>query len=580
MLQRLLREVSALFHDHEDDPGTILREWARLRRFLRFWVVVGQGFLGNRCPSRASALAYSSLLAFVPLLAVVIGISTSVLKNDEVRIRGRIDDLLENLVPQLMRSTEFAGEKDKVVGYILEAIANIQSGTVGTTGTIALLMMILFMLARVEETLNDIWGVSQGRSWYARLVNYWAAISLGPILMFAAIGFSTSLRLDQTQAWLKGGSTRFDAEDIRDPRGILSPLESAADPVSRHLWTQLTPEATNRLAGPRGVPEDEAREVLALEFTRILQAGPLHDPERFAGVTLSERTQRLLGEQPRGVDLVRLNRFLLEDTYPEAVVRSGNGLPVVGSILLWLVPIVVLGSACSLFYALMPNTRVDWRSALVGGGVAGGLWHLNNTLSVLFVSGNSSIYKGLAAVPVFMVGLYLFWLLLLLGAQVAYTFQNRQQHAALREVNRVHQAGRERVALRIMAEATRAFLAGETPPSIGQLVDRIEVPGALVARILHTLQRTRLLVEVTGTTEAEIGYAPARPVDQITVASVLEALRRGEGNTLPTRNDEGKVVVEGALERVTEAERQAGGRSLMELVREFHANRRENRSSD
>ena len=39
---------------------------------------------------------------------------------------------------------------------------------------------------QAKETLNDIWGVSVSRSWYSRVVNYWATISLGPIVVFAA----------------------------------------------------------------------------------------------------------------------------------------------------------------------------------------------------------------------------------------------------------------------------------------------------------------------------------------------------------------------------------------------------------
>ena len=64
----------------------------------------------------------------------------------------------------------------------------------------------------------------------------------------------------------------------------------------------------------------------------------------------------------------------------------------------------------AVIYVLIPNTKVHWDAALVGGLVGGVLFHLNNAVSVLYVSrvvSNSKIYGSLGLVPVFMVGLYL-----------------------------------------------------------------------------------------------------------------------------------------------------------------------------
>src|SRR5690606_6635517 len=151
---------------------------------------------------------------------------------------------------------------------------------------------------------------------------------------------------------------------------------------------------------------------------------------------------------------------------------------------------------CTLFYAFMPKAKVQWRAALVGGLVAGVLWLLNNELSVYSVTQisrggnggvgginqNRAIYRSLVAGPVFMVGLYFFWALLLFGAQVSYTFQHRRSFLMARQAERVHQAGREFVALRIMIEAGRAFCTGAPPPTVDSLAERLEVPGQLITR--------------------------------------------------------------------------------------------------
>lgn len=444
MLRQLQQTARSILF--EEEPGEVAG-WSRFSRVARFWVMVGQAFVRNRCPVRATALAYSSLLAFVPLLAVVIGISTSLLKKDADKIGTWITDAVFRVAPQLKSSEEFGLKLSNLTSEINAMISNVHSGALGTTGVIALLTMILFMLARVEETLNDIWGVMRGRSWYSRLVNYWAAISLGPIIMFTAIGFTATLRLPQTEAWL--GS-----------QGVLGPF------------------------------------------------------------------------------------------------------------LVGLVQVPVLGAACALFYGLMPNTKVQWKAAAVGGLTAGFLWYLNNTLSSQFVSQvtrDKAIYGPVAVIPVFMVGLYFFWMLLLFGAQTAYTFQNRRSYLAMRQVNRVHQDGRELVAVRIMVAVAEAFLAGRAAPSIAALADRLEVPGQLISQITGTLLKTKLLVEVS---QGETGYFPSRPPESMKVADVLHAMRRGVGSRMPTRRDGGRESVERELTAVAVAEETAGARTLAELARE------------
>src|SRR5258706_6613189 len=79
---------------------------SRLHRFAHYWLLVFKTFSRNRCPLRATALAYTTLLALIPLLAVGFGIASSVLKEkDELATKKLIDDLVDTVVPQLKRLT-------------------------------------------------------------------------------------------------------------------------------------------------------------------------------------------------------------------------------------------------------------------------------------------------------------------------------------------------------------------------------------------------------------------------------------------------------------------------------------------
>src|SRR5579862_2657506 len=73
---------------------------SRLENFAHFWAFTTRSFVQNRCLIRASALAYTTLLAMIPLLAIAISVTSSLLKNEgEHDIYKAIDKFISNVVP-------------------------------------------------------------------------------------------------------------------------------------------------------------------------------------------------------------------------------------------------------------------------------------------------------------------------------------------------------------------------------------------------------------------------------------------------------------------------------------------------
>src|SRR5438128_93577 len=124
--KRLQERTIALF----DEDGAAPDQLPPWQKFVHFCMFVGRGYISNRLPGRAASLAYTSLLAMVPVLALVISISTSLLKTPqgEQKMRHAINEAILKFAPQLGLQEGQAGEDQriKVIDYIYESIQNVQ----------------------------------------------------------------------------------------------------------------------------------------------------------------------------------------------------------------------------------------------------------------------------------------------------------------------------------------------------------------------------------------------------------------------------------------------------------------------
>jgi len=242
-------------------------------------------------------------------------------------------------------------------------------------------------------------------------------------------------------------------------------------------------------------------------------------------------------------------------------------MPFVGEVVFQFLPLVVLWLAFALIYLLVPNTKVRFGAALIGGIVGGSLWHLNNLFGFLYVSRavtNSQIYGKLGLVPVFMIGLYFSWVILLFGAQVAYAWQNRRSYLQDKFVENVNQRGREFIALRLMTLIGQRFQHGEPAATLQQISAELGIPTKLAQQVLQPLLAARLVTEIAG---AEPAYLPARPLDAINAHHVLRAVRAGAGQDIPTRDEPARAEVLGEFAKIEEAERAAASSvTLLTLV--------------
>jgi len=181
----------------------------------------------------------------------------------------------------------------------------------------------------------------------------------------------------------------------------------------------------------------------------------------------------------------------------------------------------------------VPNTRVRLGSALTGAVVTGVLWQATGWVFASFIATSSNytaIYSSFAILILFMIWLYLSWLILLVGASIAFYHQHPEhmgpEHGRLQLSGRL----REQLALTIMQRVGAAFYAGRPAWTTPALAASLRLAMDLIAPVLQALENAGLLRR---TVDEPACFLPARPLDTTPVKAVLDAVRSdGEGQTL------------------------------------------------
>lgn len=175
-------------------------------------------------------------------------------------------------------------------------------------------------------------------------------------------------------------------------------------------------------------------------------------------------------------------------------------------------------------YKFMPNTKVNFSAAFLGGIIAGSIWHFVQWVYINFQMGVSRynvIYGAFAALPVFLMWLYVSWVILLLGAEVAFAYQNEKNYAEAKVSENISFRLKEKLALNLMYLIA---LNAEKSQTAMELANTLRAPVRLVREILFILKKENLLVEISKEKKSFL-YQPSRPLENITIADVLCTLK-------------------------------------------------------
>ena len=150
-----------------------------LTHLLRFANRVLHRFIADKCIQRASALAYASLLATVPMVALIFSVFTSFQAFASVSSQLS-DTLLEYLLPT----------SQQAVQSYLSTVAD-KTTALSVFGVLGLLFTATALLNTIEEAFNTIWRITRARALFSKFITFWATLTLAPILIGASISITS-----------------------------------------------------------------------------------------------------------------------------------------------------------------------------------------------------------------------------------------------------------------------------------------------------------------------------------------------------------------------------------------------------
>jgi membrane protein len=290
-------------------------------------------------------------------------------------------------------------------------------------GGLILIWIVIQLMTTVETTLNQIWGVHQGRPWGKRIVCYWTFISLGALLGIGSTALFSASNLIGMVDWMPFGS--------------------------------------------------ELAQVI-LRFSPLLSFGML---------------------------------------------------------------VLLL----SLFYCFFPNTSVAFKPALVGSLLTASLLILNNYLSILYVHrvlSIQSLYGSVGIIPVMMIGLFFFWVLILLGGQLTYAVQNVRFLANQAAWRKISPVVREVVTLSAFLQIARRFQSSERAPTMNEISRKLHIPINILNESLEMLETMQWIARIATSDgedeKEETGYRPSKPLSTYNLSQFKKAMNEFGQSDLAT----------------------------------------------
>lgn len=214
-----------------------------------------------------------------------------------------------------------------------------------------------------------------------------------------------------------------------------------------------------------------------------------------------------------------------------------------------LLPYVAVWTLFSFVYIFVPNTKVNFRSGILGGVIAGTMYQIFQWGYInvqIGVSKYNAIYGSFAALPLFFMWLQISWLIVLFGAEISFAHQNVETYEFEQDCLNVSPWFKKLLSLRIVHLMIKNFSSGKQPLDAHGISHELEIPIRLVNQILFELTAAGVVSEVSTEGGKGARYQPGRDPETITIKYVIDALEKHGSANIP-------VAQSGELKKLAES---------------------------
>lgn len=193
-----------------------------------------------------------------------------------------------------------------------------------------------------------------------------------------------------------------------------------------------------------------------------------------------------------------------------------------------LLPYLLVIIAFTIVYIFVPNTRVKFKPALIAAVVSGVLWETAGWVFASFVVSSAkyaAIYSAFATLIIFMIWLYVCWMILLIGASIAFYVQYPEYRTLQKRRFVLSNRMKEHIALLVMSIISGNYYKSRDPLAIEQVARFMNITPQILMPIVDQLIENKLIVSTNG---SKAGLLPAQPPEEQKVIEILRVIRKAE----------------------------------------------------
>ena len=249
-----------------------------------------------------------------------------------------------------------------------------------------------------------------------------------------------------------------------------------------------------------------------------------------------------------GASIVLTSRF-----YRVGLVGSLLQHELIRSAIHYILPFLLIFGVIFFAYRVLPNTKVKAFPAIIGAIVATALFSYARWWFGIYVTQYAhfnKIYGILGTLPAFLIWIYISWVIVLLGAEVTFTFQYHRLDPEEKRMSPGDPTYNPYYGVRAVLALRDHYHGGKGPVSAVELANSLNITYELMDEILSNLKKNNIVASVD---EAREKFLPGRDLDRVTLKEIVEAMQGENLVTAFLPQDHQKEVIEDIFEKAREA---------------------------